>query len=135
MRNILSNLIAALLLVHALVGCCRHRDHQAADNRCPEVSAPAHSCCGHAGCEREKSQPPTPCKCKIECHSLCVYLPPQKGVVTSSSLALFVNFAGAGTEFVTVDIPTASGLERWQAEHFALQPPIRLHLLHQIILI
>ncbi len=134
MQVLLSNSTALVLLVHALLGCCWH--HAPACHEPEAEPAAAVACCSHHqhaedGCGHT---PVEPCKCKLECHGICTYLPPQKTSLDAPEL--IVPF-----DFVALTLATshlsASPEASWDA---AISPGSsgcahRLHLLHQVLLI
>ena len=141
MRAIVCNLMSALLLVHALIGCCRHREHNAAQHeRIEAAQASATACChhGHGCCGDETKQAPAPCHCKLECRSLCIYLPTEKCVVDAGDLRLSIDFAlNHHGEFASAAIESMAASSFWEyaRAYDDTEPPVRLHLLHQIILV
>lgn len=140
MRVIACNLMAAMLLVHAMVGCCRyhrhetaHRDGAAADERL------AAGCCHHGdGCCGHEEQPsPAPCDCRMECKALCIYLPPERCVTDAGDLSRAMDVVCALDMLglrTAVEAAAAKPIGDRAWAHTALEPPVRLHLLHQIIL-
>jgi hypothetical protein len=141
MRAIVCNLMAALLLMHALVGCCRHHQHVAASHeRVEAAESSATACChhGHGCCGQEEKQAPAPCDCKLECKALCIYLPPEKCGVDAGDLSLSIDLAfNHHPEGGSAAIEAAAENSAWEYTRacVAPEPPVRLHLLHQIILV
>ena len=142
MRAIVRNLMAAMLLVHAMIGCCRHHGHESARHECSGTgeSVATAACCshGHGCCGDEEHSAPLPCDCKVECKALCVYLPPEKCNVDVVSFSQSFDIASTHTslgDFSLIDVIAASSGWAWTSTHTALEPPVRLHLLHQIILV
>lgn len=154
MRTIVCNLMSALLLVHALVGCCHahelsaaHHESQAAEaakNRGASVGdtglREAGTCCHHAHscCGGETETVPSPCDCKVECKSLCIYLPPEKCGVDAGDLSQTLDGvldAHAGFASALVRLMIADSVANRSAHCICWKPPMRLHLWHQMILI
>ena len=134
MRAIFSSLVAASLLIHAAVGCCRHHadldacvGDQAADYAC-DVDADHHH-----DCDEQHGQPADqPCG-GHHCHGLCNYLPVQKSQLDDLKVKLpldFVALLPAACDVQVVALHHAECLSESVAG-----PPVRLHLLHQILLI
>lgn len=132
MQAILKNVMASLLLLHAAFGCCLHCAHNCAgcENASP-AGLVSTCCCSH---HTQAPQQKTPCKCPLECHRLCVYVPTHKASVDGSDLLPFFAFlASDGTEWNS-QLAVALSWERTH-EPLATEPSVRLHLLHQLLLI
>ncbi len=135
MHAVLSHSMAALLFIHALLGCCWHHAHRSA----PSESTPAQTskpvaCCHHQDEGESEQQPQAPCDGRLECQGICTYLPPQKTQIDFAQVLLpFDHVAvlpAAGSDCLA---PTASW--EFNCGPLDLKPPLRLHLLHQILLI
>jgi hypothetical protein len=123
MSRMLAILTAGLISLHALLGCC---GLHLCDSNSPETCQVA---CDHQGCQHEHSEEPG--ECCLVCRGASNYLLPEKPHFDDS------------ISFVAAVIPTAltglsdcssgAGLAKFQGT--ALGPPLRLHLLHQILLI
>lgn len=141
MRAIVCNLMAALLLVHALVGCCRHHEHSAARyEQADSALSTEIACCHHDhNCFGTETTPaPAPCDCKLECKSLCIYLPPERCVVDAGDLSLPFDVATVQHDSWTsaaIEAAAASSFWEYTRAFNDTKPPVRLHLLHQIILV
>ncbi len=142
MRAILCNLLATMLLVHALAGCCRcHRDAVAQNDATPVEQVATKCCCEH--CDDTATHHTTqhgssPCDCKIECKGLCIYVPTPKCVVDASQMVrAFDSVPATGAEQISslLQLAVASRCNLEMRGDVAQWPPMRLHLLHQIILI
>lgn len=123
MSRFLAILTAGLISLHALLGCCGlHLCASDAAEHCQVA-------CDHQGCEHEHSDDPGD-SCLV-CRGASTYLPPEKPHVDDSFT------------YVATVIPTAlTGLGNYTSgagvadiHGTALGPPLRLHLLHQILLI
>ena len=59
MRSVTTNLIAAVVVLHAVLGCCMHHSH-ASESACASASSPAHaeSGCRHHHVEASASHGP-----------------------------------------------------------------------------
>lgn len=134
MRALVSNLTAVLLVIHAMIGCCHHHWH--CDDECATAAnvsaAPCHCCERHNGSHDEGELPSSPCNGERECHGVCTYLPTQKTVVDASS-------TDAGFDFdapipMILDGHLAAARLSWGRAHILNDPPpIRLHLLYQVL--
>lgn len=138
MRTFVSNLTAAMLLVHALVGCCRDHNHNATTCDRTELSdSLASGCChgDHATSSHENERPIAPCDCKLACKALCISLPPGKSLIDARQSTLCIDIVAFAPTAATLH--TASADSYWNAgSGFHVSgPPLRLHLLHQVILI
>jgi hypothetical protein len=140
MARILPTFTAAILLFHALLGCCwlhakggmtgthEHAATCAAGDCCPE-----HKCAEHEhhddGCEH----PAKPCGCELNCHRLCVYLPPDRATFELSHPVLAIAIVAEPTMLFADHLAcTAERLCPLRAE---VAPPLRLHLMHQLLLV
>jgi hypothetical protein len=77
---------------------------------------------------RSNEPPDEPCRCRLECHGTCVYVPPQKTQIDAPLTAAFVDAVQALQPLL---------LDRHDTTcpgHFS-DAPLRVHLLHQILLI
>jgi hypothetical protein len=135
MQTFVSNLTATMLLVHALVGCCRHLDHQCRTCERTEVSnSLACGCCHHEHAPPAE-RPAAPCDCRIECRTLCISLPPEKTLLNVGQSRLCID-AVTVTSTVATFYASATHIDCSARRRFrASEPPLRLHLLHQVILV
>ncbi len=138
MRTFVSNLTAAMLLVHALVGCCRHPEHSHTSCENTEFSdSLATDCCrhDHEPSSHKDEQPFSPCDCQFKCKALCIFLPPEKTLVDARQTVLCIDVVAIASCAANGYAPSAH--RYWSAESVlhGLEPPLRLHLLHQIILV
>jgi len=138
MRTLLSNLTAVLLVIHAMIGCCHHHWHS--DTECAEAeftlcAAPCQCCDPCCGTHDEGELPSSPCNGELECQGVCAYLPTQKTVIDDSSADIAVDFAAVAPSLL--DGRLAAATLPWDLAHTLNEspPPLRLHLLYQILLI
>lgn len=134
MHAVVSNLLAGLLLIHAMLGCCWHSAHTCTRrdrDACPVVKK---VCCHHCHHKQQSENPPAPCKCRVECKGVCTYLPTERIQIDGTQLAS--SWQHLVVLPVMLEAPCASN-SNWKPADgvLAWQPPLRLHLLHQIILI
>jgi hypothetical protein len=97
--------------------------------------AQAADCCGDPCCANTGDQSPNePSERGAECHGFCVYVPAQKAQLDAPMALAPCDFAAILPALAEAQL--AAG-PRWQRgcdpAHF--ESPLRLHLLHQIMLI
>ncbi len=136
MYGLLSNLTACLLLAHALLGCCWHHSHDCSgcDSTSTAESPPEHCCKHHQQARDEGAKPAAPCNCKVECHGVCTYLPPQKTQLDCPDIALPFDFAILIPAMADAQVASAIPWER-ASDSGGGKFSLRLHLLHQVLLI
>lgn len=134
LQSLMTLLITAIFVVHGLLGCCwKHQETYAV---CDETKSSAEQrpcCCDHHRANQQGHSPVKPCE--LECQGLCTYLPPQK---------ILIDAPGLANPFDSLAIIPIS----WDSRHMAIaflgdriydssesEPPLRLHLLHQVQLI
>lgn len=137
MRAIVTILTSSTLLVHALVGCCQHCEPTCAlCNVAAATSWNASGCCDHdhEGTSDRGHQPAVPCKCKLECRSVCISLPPERVLLDESHTVLPLESVSTAANVLSRSIAEAANCivvstsPEWEA-------PLRLHLVYQILLI
>jgi hypothetical protein len=135
MRIAFTSVLAASLLIHAALGCCRHCAQETCDcDHAPISLAMESACCHdhHDSAHKHGHEKHDPCKRHSTCHGMCNYLPAQKSQ-TGKILSLV-------PVHITLETATADGV-RLAGYHDAeltgrpFQPPLRLHLLLQTILV
>jgi hypothetical protein len=133
MRIFFSSLVAASLLIHAVLGCCWHhaQDLSGCGDTVAEQAVDA-GCCHHDHGDQDHGQP-SHAPCKGHCQGLCTYLPVQKTQLDHQQLHAALDFAIIAP--ATGDAQIAAGFCLARAHETAAQPPLRLHLFHQILLI
>jgi hypothetical protein len=135
MPRMLASFTAGLVCLHALLGCCWLHAQRCA--LCPAEAcqvAEHDGCCSHDRSERPGGhESDDPCQCRIECQGVCVYLPPEKAQIDCSDLT--ISFAICATP-AWLDGSHMDGLPGRPRGGWADSvPPLRLHLLHQVLLI
>ncbi len=126
MQAFVANLTAALLFIHTVFGCCWHH----AQCSTVAVSEAAH-CCHHHQHSSDSKPHERPGKCNVECEGTCTYVAPQKVKVESP-------------QWLTIDLPVLPSLAGPQVEAASFREfvsplpdwllPLRIHLLHQVLL-
>jgi hypothetical protein len=135
MHAAVSSLMVAVLAVQTVFGCCWHHAHWHLHcNRSRVEAAAPVKCCHHHQHESPGQPSPEPCQNHDECQGLSVFLLPQKlqieasHCITAFDIAAIVPSLADGqvaTGFFGADVACSSSIE----------PPLRLHLLHQTLLI
>lgn len=136
MQAVVSNLMALVLGIHALVGCFCHRPNCAVEPRRVETATCEHAdhgCC-HEHDPAHESSPenlPAPCSCKIECRATCVFLPVEKVGLDAPMADLHLDVPAFVPAISTAQVTVAVA----QQFEGASPRPEPLYLLHQILLI
>ena len=135
MQAFVSKLMAALLVAQAVSGWCCHRPCHCLDGEFAEAMAAVEDC-DHARCyhdhDRVAFNAAPHCQCH-ECQGFCTYVTSAKSQVARS-----VSDFGSVLATATVDLshPQLTLAEAARSgEPIQLEPPVRLHLLHQSLLI
>ncbi len=126
--------MAGTLLLHAAMGCCWSHLH--ACTQCEnEATVCAESCCPHETADHSQDHQShhTPSPCHSQCHGVCTYLPVQKTHLDAPDMAAPFDFAAP--VIAAVDSQRNDLLSWEQGRLVAAGPPVRLHLLHQLILV
>lgn len=136
MRALVPNLTAVLLVIHAMIGCCHHPWHGDGEVEAASIRVSHCSCCGHHGVSHDASEGPSePGNGERECHGVCSYIPTQR---------LQLGASAGGVDFSLAVMTPVHRSGRIAAPDERLEqlgivddspPPLRLHLLHQILLI
>jgi hypothetical protein len=135
MRTVFSSVLAASLLVHAALGCCWHKSQDTCECDGTHRLLAVASECDHdhdAAPEGDRHDSHQPGKGQSHCPGTCNYLPVQK-----SQLGKIQILAPVDTVAVVPLTCQAQVVSYFAAEPTGgrLEPPLRLHLLHQIILV
>jgi hypothetical protein len=140
MRSLFSSIVAVSLLVHAAFGCCWHHVHETAGTCGAETghalaieSAHEHNDC-LSGCESHNcTSPHSHGKDHANCQGVCQYLPVQKTQLDRVYTIASLDFALVTP--VTIDVQTIALANIAPALTEPAQPPVRLHLFQQLLLI
>jgi len=135
MRTFLTILVAATLLGHALIECNWHSGNTCSGCGTDVASAmvpPA--CCEHRSptADGQRPSPDRPCDCQLNGGG-CDYLPPQKTLLDAWQLLSPLDAVALASPSCQDSLPG----RLWQRAggRGDPEPPLRLHLLHQILLI
>jgi hypothetical protein len=124
-----ANLTAALLLLHAALGCCWHQA-PACDDGARIAAATAEPCsCPHEGQHEHDSGEPTPCPCQIDCAGPCQSLLTRKVTLDAPAAPIFAVLAMSAA---AVEPPVERVPVEFRSPH---GPPLRAHLQFQLLLI
>jgi hypothetical protein len=134
MNALFSIVTIVSVLIHGLLGCCWHHDHAVVRN---PAGAKSHSCCKHhhhhaAPHQEQKSQHGKVPHHKCEGET-CVFARTEAGHSTDVLITPAVDSLS-----LVASAPTALAMDSRGAELFSpplLRPPVRSHLLHQVLLI
>lgn len=137
MNALISNLLSCLLFIHAVLGCCWHHAHDCASCGTAFYRAGgSHSKCCHAHrhTDTNREQPDDKRPCEMECSGTCQFVSTKKVEVEPPSWT--------ATDFMADSMqPVFAGLaflrQGWEPlrESTVAREAVRLHLLHQILLI
>lgn len=133
MPALLSNLLTALLLFQAVSGWCCHRPCPSTSSTCggDHSAAVSHECCHQCETDQPASPEDQPCDGE-ECLGFCTFVSDDSSQVDTNqgysfSIILTVHFERPVTaESVVRRLDLDSGLSK---------APLRLHLLHQRLLV
>lgn len=135
MRAILSTLVAASLLGHAIADASRHQPRQCAECNSAAVATLAADRCRHdEGTHRREHPPGRPCNCQLDCVGGCTYLPPQKVALEATDLLsplVVADYSAIPSVGSSLAGHSLASHGMWAFE----SPPLRRHLLLQILLI
>lgn len=133
MQALHCNLMACLLLIQAVTGWCCYSSSAIAHARVPKVVAETNACCRQCEKRAPRPQPLKPCKCD-ECLGICTYLPVEKATVDRSELVIPLDVIVIDSALIGTD-NRCTTTAKWPCEHSKPAPALRLHLLHQSLLI
>ena len=133
MRTVFASLLSVLLVVHAAVGCCWYCAHPESCQSCRQTTdSHCSGCCHrHDGPQHKGSH--GPCKSRSGCQGLCTYLPAQKVQIGRLLVQAPMDFAVIDS--AVSHSPALAELSINVARQRLFEPPVRLHLFHQILLI
>lgn len=138
MRIVFSSIVAVSLLIHAAFGCCWHHVHDAAKGAvcCDSIAcgcAREHAPQVGAGRSHTSELPHAPSNERPRCQGTCQYLPGQKTQLDTLSQLSLLDLAIVAS--ATNDVAFAAVTHSELSLDGPAQPPLRLHLFHQILLI
>lgn len=138
MRPIVSFITAAAFLLHMWLGCCAHHAHADDEANCHQhtrqLAAPAdHSHAGHDHEAGESQGQPTESPCPADgCdESHCVFLSVGKTDLAKTTTAALLPALASESIAAFFDVPPTKLIDSGGL----IGPPIRLHLLNQVLLI
>lgn len=130
LRKLFTNAMACLITLHAVLGCCWHHAH--GDERAASggIAVAAHAECDHCHPGDDHASPEKPQKCRTECGSVCTFLPSQKIHFEAPLMTVALDWV-----IVAEAVPPATTFATIAFSRQRSEPPLRLHLLHQLLLI
>jgi hypothetical protein len=135
-QALMSLLMAGLLLIQAITGWCCVPLRAMTVEKCSSVSAsiPPVCCCHQRQLPAGQSdEQPAPRDGKTTCHGFCIYVP-HENFSDAAHGALIVSFFAIIP--ASVDAPVVTTLAQDCCWKLAVdEPPLRLHLLHQVLVI
>jgi hypothetical protein len=133
MHAFLSSFTAAALFIHASFGCCWHHVHSCVLGGGMIAVAGPMECCHHGHESSPGQGSERPCDGDDECEGTCSYVLPQKVQMDApwavASLDLVATLSTASEAQVIATLWGNTGDSALGAV-----PPLRLHLLHQLML-
>lgn len=146
LRAAIAHFVAGMLMLHSVLGCCWHHAHACAHGDCAWSESTADDAHSHAcsddshgddcdaGCQSRGDESSRGNHSSLECPGACVYLPPEKAISANhgpEGVAGFVAIPAAMALWVLSPVDA----REWISDSERIEPPLRLHLLHQILLI
>lgn len=132
MRAVLSILLAFLLLAQATFGLCWHKVDDCA-NCSSRPAVCSAECCENEADGLSSDNPAEPAGCRLECRGFCTYLPTQSTKVDMGDQPA-LDFVADIASLVDGKLASSPSWEHLVAD-INHAPPLRLHLLHQLLLI
>lgn len=135
MHAAISSLISAILLLHAVLGCCWHHVHDCAGK---SVAVEGYRCSHHDGHEHGSSgdehAPAAPCPAERDCPGVWTYLPGER---TQIELPLVPTLWALAPAPVVLAGTSAPASPAWLDALFCtgVAPHVRLHLAQSVLLI
>lgn len=130
----LHSLLAGATLVQALSGWCHQHGAECAQCDSRPVAVIRAMCCQHHGGDSQLiRQAQLPCECGVRCHGFCIFVTTAKAqldVPRESSLDFACPLAATMKSCAACSVYFDDGFDL-----VACQPPLRIHLLHQSLLI
>jgi len=135
---VLSNLMSVLLLAHATLGCCWHHAHAGGTDDAA-ASAKAEVADDHCPCHRHSHHPLAPIPLPENCHHECMvgseFLTVTRVQTENLRNSLFAYIhLSVDLSFQAQDLTFGGGWQP-QVDTVLIVPPLRVHLLNQVILI
>ena len=147
LHSVVSNVTSVALLAHVLLGCCRHHGHvcpqQLVEQSAEQLARAAALDVAAAACGTEASEDDLLCSAEPFCEhrhaddscqgGRCVFVPVPPGSAAAIWLVQYADAAPLGTAVVAASAAWSPCGELSVAA--ACCPPLRIHLLHQVLLI
>jgi hypothetical protein len=135
MRTVVASLMVAVLAAQTVFGCCWHHAHwHLHGDRSLARAAPPVKCCQHHQHESESQPPQEPCHNHDQCQGLSTFLLPQKVQIDASQCVASLDLPVIIPDQANGQVGSMFSWEVVGCSH-TIEPPVRLHLLHQTLLI
>ena len=134
MRAVFSSLMTVWMAILTVSGWCCHSPFCAHLHGSSGPAARAVECCNDCCCPASQTGKPQPCRCCTGCQGVCTYLPTQKVQLDGPGVVSTSDFAAVLSSQADSELPSASHWVR-AYDPVRFQSSLRLHLLHQILLI
>jgi len=134
MHATFSGLMAAWMFVLAVSGWCCHPPSFCAHAE-QTVAVDTAECCKHHDSKHHtEDEPAAPCKDRTKCQGACIYLPTEKTEFDCNQVMASIHFLATD---LPCEVSQVAVLFLWErtGDRGRLEPPLRLHLLHQVLLI
>jgi hypothetical protein len=134
MQAFVSKLMVTLVLAQAVSGWCCHRPCHCLEGEAAEVSSEtsACDCCHDDNHDVLALHATSHCQCH-ECLGFCTFVAGAKSQVVRPEAASGFDLAATTPRPATTRLGMEQGAASGESNHLA--PPVRLHLLHQSLLI
>jgi hypothetical protein len=136
MQNLVTLITTAAFWLHIALGCCAHHAHATEGPACSHAAIPACEHCGHQHDGQREADTSSPANSESPdptCnHVQCVFMASGKTEVAKPSFICFQPHVAAELNSSTV-IASLDAAALDPGGHDA-QPPVRPHLLHQVLL-
>jgi hypothetical protein len=134
MQTFVASLMSAVLAIQAVFGCCWHHAHfhLHCQRSLAQAAAPAKCCHHHHASESKPVEPP--CQGHDDCQGSSDYLVPQK-VQLDATETVAVFDMPAIVSLLSATPGAAQFSYEYAGSRSTIELPLRLHLLHQTLLI
>lgn len=134
MREVFTSLMAGVLFIHTMFGCCFQPAHSYGfEYTAAHINQPV-TCCKHCRDSGDTLPHHSPPKNQAECQGVCTYLVPSKTQVDNTQAIAVLDLVAVVSILTDAQVGSAS---RWELANSndEIEPPLRLHLLLQTLLI
>src|SRR5262245_7750583 len=135
MQAVFCSLMSVALVVHSAIGCCWASATHCRECQPAGLSRVSECCDHHHAMGGHDHHPAAPCKCKLGCQGLFVYLPTGKSQVAAPHLDCPIGFVPVQSLEATLLHDTVASFGQLPHATSELAPALRLHLVNQVLLI